>query len=30
MKFRRLISFTHICYLMVDYDVYRCTLNMSA
>ena len=23
MKFRHLVSFTHICYLMVDYDVYR-------
>ena len=23
MKFRHLVSFTHVCYLMVDYDVYR-------
>ena len=23
MKFRHLVSFTHICYLTVDYDVYR-------
>ena len=23
MKFRHLVSFTHICYLMVNYDVYR-------
>ena len=23
MKFRDLVSFTHICYLTVDYDVYR-------
>ena len=23
MKFRHLVSFTHISYLMVDYDVYR-------
>ena len=22
MKFRHLVSFTHICYLTVDYDVY--------
>ena len=23
MKFRHLVSFTHICYLTVDFDVYR-------
>ena len=23
MKFRHLVSFTHICYLTVDYDVYQ-------
>ena len=23
MKFRHLVSFTHICYLTVNYDVYR-------
>ena len=23
MKFRHLVSFTHICYLTVDYDMYR-------